>query len=365
MALFGHRQRSRARETDASGDGHGGTSAEPQRDHSAGGLLRETRESFHWELSDVAAALRIRPEYLELLERNTVEGLPGPTYVTGFLRAYADYLGLDRDEVMRRFREAENGQVAKSELAFPVPLTERGIPGSGIFLTALLLGVIAYGVYHFADAPGTKPAEQAIAPPPARLLPPPPAPQQLAAAEPVKPAEAPPTGQQSSTIPAAAAPQTPSGSAASGQTVSIAASPGTSTVASLTPSPAPGPAAPAPAAPAQSPASDGSPAAADADASKPAAHSFGDATPGRIVLRATGKTWVVVKDGEKPILNRLLDKGDSYNAPDRKGLTMRTGSVGAIEVVIDGRALPAFGPIGQVKTVQLDADKLAAKTPPG
>jgi cytoskeleton protein RodZ len=358
MALFGHRQRNRAREADASGAVHDDANGEPQRDHSAGGLLRETRESFRWELADVAAALRIRPEYLELLEQNSFAGLPGRTYASGFLRAYAEYLGLDSDEVMRRFRKAENGVVGKSELAFPVPLTERGIPGGGIFLIALLLGVIAYGLYHFADTSGTKPAEQAIAPPPARLLPPPPAPQQLAGAEPGKPADAPLTSQQqtpappTNTMPAVA---TQTLSTSSGPTAPIAGSPGMSTVAILAPSSAPAP----------SGASDSTSAAADADAAKPAAHSFGDATPGRIVIRATGKTWVVVKDGEKPILNRLFDKGDSYNAPDRKGLVMRTGSVGAIEVVIDGRTLPAFGPVGQVKTVQLDADKLAAVTPPG
>src|ERR1700735_4687061 len=97
------------------------------RGHGAGGLLRSTREGLGWELRDVAASLRIRVDYLEALERNTVEGLPGPTYATGFLKAYGEFLGLDGQEIVRRFRAEKTGLHAKAELAFPLPLTDRGI----------------------------------------------------------------------------------------------------------------------------------------------------------------------------------------------------------------------------------------------
>src|SRR5581483_11136056 len=38
---------------------------------------------------------KIRAKYLRALEDEAFEALPGPTYVKGFLRTYADYLGLD------------------------------------------------------------------------------------------------------------------------------------------------------------------------------------------------------------------------------------------------------------------------------
>ncbi|MGB8842757.1 MAG: helix-turn-helix domain-containing protein, partial [Aliidongia sp.] len=145
------------------------------RDHSAGGLLRATRENLGWHLRDVAVALRIRADYLEALERNTVEGLPGPTYATGFLRAYAEYLGLDGHEIVRRFRAEKTGLHDKPELAFPVPLTDRGIPGGGIFMSALLLAALSYGTWYYLSS-GQHATPPSIEPVPARLLPPPPSP---------------------------------------------------------------------------------------------------------------------------------------------------------------------------------------------
>src|ERR1700761_3135349 len=186
MAMFKQKQRIRGAGSEFSeAEGQGPAAEEAVWDHSAGGLLRRTREELGWDLPGVAAALRIKAEYLAALERNTVEGLPGPTYATGFLRAYAEYLGLDGHEIVRRFRAEETGLHTKPELAFPVPLTDRGIPGGGIFLIAVLVFVLGYGGYYYATS-GTKTSQVAVEPVPARLLPPPPPP-----APPVTVAEAP------------------------------------------------------------------------------------------------------------------------------------------------------------------------------
>jgi len=56
------------------------------------------------ETGDVAAELRIRESYLDAIERGELEALPGPAYQLGFVRAYARILGLDGDEILRRFR---------------------------------------------------------------------------------------------------------------------------------------------------------------------------------------------------------------------------------------------------------------------
>ena len=145
-----------------------GTPAAPQPG-SVGHLLRSTREGLGWDIRDIAAALRIRAEYLDALERNTVEGLPGVAYATGFLRAYADYLGLDGNEAVNRFKSEKKTLASRPELSFPVPLTDRGIPGSGLFLIALLLITLAYGTWHYMSS-GEHPAPPEVEPVPARLL---------------------------------------------------------------------------------------------------------------------------------------------------------------------------------------------------
>jgi hypothetical protein len=60
-----------------------------------GNSLREARYRQQLELSDVEQATKIRSRYLQALEEESFEALPAATYVKGFLRTYADYLGLD------------------------------------------------------------------------------------------------------------------------------------------------------------------------------------------------------------------------------------------------------------------------------
>jgi cytoskeleton protein RodZ len=77
-----------------------------------GNSLREARLRQGFELPRVEADTKIRAKYLRALEEEHFEVLPGDTYVKGFLRTYAEYLGLDGqlyvDEYNSRFvREEE------------------------------------------------------------------------------------------------------------------------------------------------------------------------------------------------------------------------------------------------------------------
>ena len=60
-----------------------------------GTSLREARNRQQLDLTEVEQATKIRARYLQALEEETFDALPAQTYVKGFLRTYADYLGLD------------------------------------------------------------------------------------------------------------------------------------------------------------------------------------------------------------------------------------------------------------------------------
>jgi cytoskeletal protein RodZ len=60
-----------------------------------GPALREARERQQLSYSQVEEGTKIRSRYIRALEEEDFSVLPGPTYTKGFLRAYADYLGLD------------------------------------------------------------------------------------------------------------------------------------------------------------------------------------------------------------------------------------------------------------------------------
>jgi hypothetical protein len=76
-----------------------------------GNSLREARVRQQLELSEVELATKIRARYLRALEEESFEALPAQTYVKGFLRTYADYLGLDGqlyvDEFNSRYGDEE------------------------------------------------------------------------------------------------------------------------------------------------------------------------------------------------------------------------------------------------------------------
>jgi hypothetical protein len=76
-----------------------------------GNSLREARVRQQLELGEVELATKIRARYLRALEEESFDALPAQTYVKGFLRTYADYLGLDGqlyvDEFNSRFGDGE------------------------------------------------------------------------------------------------------------------------------------------------------------------------------------------------------------------------------------------------------------------
>ena len=105
------------------------------------------------------SALRIRLQYLEALEAGRIGELPGNAYALGFLRTYAAALGLDPNEIASRFRAEAAGVDEKTELTFPVPAPERGVPAGAVVLLGVLLAVGAYAGWYRLSGEGRLPAE--------------------------------------------------------------------------------------------------------------------------------------------------------------------------------------------------------------
>src|SRR4249920_2379192 len=64
------------------------------------------------DFAQAELATKVRGKYLRALEEEQFDQLPSPTYVKGFLRTYAEYLGLDGqlyvDEFNSRFVAGED-----------------------------------------------------------------------------------------------------------------------------------------------------------------------------------------------------------------------------------------------------------------
>lgn len=119
-------------------------------------VLQRARLNAGYELDDVASALRIRLAHLKALEEGRFDDLPGKTYAIGFLRSYAEFLGLDKDEVIRLFKEeTEAGaQEQQPHLHFPAPSKEGGMPKPWLMLLVLALAGLGYGGWHYYSTQG-------------------------------------------------------------------------------------------------------------------------------------------------------------------------------------------------------------------
>jgi cytoskeletal protein RodZ len=114
-----------------------------------GRVLRRTREENGLELQQVSQVLRIRFFYLDAIEKGSFDRLPGPAYATGFIRTYANFLGLDPDSVIQGYKLERDRPSAEGNLTFPTPEQETRIPGAAFLLIGLLAAALAYGGWFY------------------------------------------------------------------------------------------------------------------------------------------------------------------------------------------------------------------------
>ena len=369
-----------------------------------GDLLRRTRVEQGGEIPQLATTLRIRASYLSAIEQGRYDRLPGPVYAIGFVRTYANALGLDGEEAVRRFKLESSGLEQRQDLSFPMPLTSRSTPGGRVVLVAVVLAVCAYAIWHYVSASDRARPERVAAVPTDLLPPPTPATAAAPAAAPAAPVAADQTGAPAASQTASTAPAPPPVAASplpavpsvppsapvaqpaaslvappapvpplSGQSASLAPPPSApssdsaaappAAAAPSTPALPPGAALVPPAAPAPPPAADQTAAATPAAPAGPRV--YGAVTgPSHITLRATQDCWIQVRDSTDPaqtvVAQRTLHAGDTYRVPDRGGLVLRTGNASALQVTVDDQATPALG--GTVRNVALDPTRLLAGT---
>jgi cytoskeleton protein RodZ len=136
-------------------------------DTGIGATLRDARNRRKLDLSEVEAAIKIRPRYLRALENEEWDVLPGGAYTRGFIRTYAAYLGLDGERLADEYRHATappGGERAPQRVE-PVPtgarrrgprISGRMVAGLVVLgLVALLVGIgLAGGNGGDSSAPG-------------------------------------------------------------------------------------------------------------------------------------------------------------------------------------------------------------------
>ncbi len=279
-----------------------------------GAELREARLRLGWHLPDVAASLRIRLPFLEAIEDGRLAALPGNAYAVGFVRTYANVLGLDADEVGRRFRAEAQEVNRKTELSFPAPVPQRGVPAGAVVLLGIVIAAGAYVGWYRYSASDEPRSEQTAAVPP-RLAPLAPAPLQ--------------SPQVASILP------------------STTSTPG----APAAPPPAPPPPVPMPV-----------PVPVPVTIAPPAPLPPPPPITTRVMLHAKTGGWVQVRERQgRVLLNRVLRAGETWPVPMKPQLLLTTSNAGGMELLVDGVATASLGAPGAMRRdVPLDPDTIKA-----
>jgi len=346
-------------------------------------FLAATRAEKGLSLDDMVKAIRIRRSQAEAIEAGRFDDLPGRTYALGFVRAYAEHLGLDGNEMVRRFKAEAAGGGRRTELNFPSPLPEGRFPGRAMVLASLILVVAVYVGWRYLSVSDTDELESGAVGF-GRVT------SGSAGLEPDRATRGAPESEHGTGVAGSAVEASPRRAARVG---AESADRAPSTAEDFAP-------------PSSEAEDDG---AAEPSVAPEAARTSGESsiaktgettvgTPGggqrrwgppspesiapqasaatwnqqtaavygaenldaRIVLRASADCWVEVRDpDDKVLFMRILYPGESYRVPDRPGLRLTMGNAGGLEILVDGASLTPLGPSGAVrKNIPLEPDLL-------
>lgn len=257
-----------------------------------GEALRRTRMHYGKSILDIEKALRIRASQIDAIECGDVARLPGRVYAIGFVRSYAEYLGLDGAQVVKLFKAQYMDGPDKQALSFPMRVSETKTPAIWLLVFCLIGAsvIIAYfkslsvvdrtQVLRVDSVPEAlkKRVEQDIMAP--------------VLEDPVPPRDA------------------------------------------LLEDPS---------------------RAEDPDLQSDLDGRVGEQPEvsfpsDQIVLRFTGSSWTEIKGRDGTVLvSQIFEEGDSYVVPDMVGLLLTIGNDAHVKIFVKGRALKPFGNGGEVR----------------
>jgi cytoskeleton protein RodZ len=299
-----------------------------------GRYLRQEREKKGVSLDSVVQVTRITRENLEALERDDFQAISAPVFVRGFLRSYANYLGLDPKELVSRYdSQTDLLRTPRAKEAPQPSKDENPVMKYLVFLCILLAGV-AFSFYYF----------QKSSLPPSPLLP---SATVAPAPIPVTPSPAPAPAPVAPPPAAAPAPVTPSPAPVLKPPPPKAVTPAEKTAPkALPPEKEKKPAEKLPVSAAAPP---------DKDASKERRH----------VLKAVAgeKTWMRVLADEQQTFDVLLQPKETATWTARRRFEITLGNAGGIALSLNGVPQGPLGKAGEVVHLVLPKETIVTPAP--
>ncbi len=315
---------------------------------SLGALLKQQRLAQQAELAAVAAAIRVPQHYLQAIEDERYDRLPGKAYAIGFIRCYAKYLGLPQQDMVERYKAEANPCGPVHNLYWQEPARESRLPQRSLVMAGLIAALCVYSVWFSLSGD-----DVAVAPLPDMVL--------------------------------ARAGQAPTETAEVTETAApaVAEAADTEVAALMTVSPQPGDTQAEPATGAEMPAPRQKPVIAgavetaveksvDTVAAADTANleqTVADLAPKvlteqrsrvlmaaqtvdgpqMVTVRVIEEAWLHVTQGEKILFSGVLPAGREYRPPSGEGVELTTGNAGGVILKLDDWASGPLGRSGLVR----------------
>lgn len=125
-----------------------------------GRLFKTKREEKHLSLKEVENSTSIRANYLEAIEDGLMNQTLSSVYILGFIRQYANFLGLEVDRIIREYPAVFKTTSQKHDFAYGIGTLEvRGSLGGGVkwlpnLVWAGVSAVVLVLLWYFAKQMG-------------------------------------------------------------------------------------------------------------------------------------------------------------------------------------------------------------------
>jgi cytoskeleton protein RodZ len=284
-----------------------------------GPRLKEQREKRGITLDQISQTTKIGTRFLQALEEDHFEQLPGGIFNKGFVRAYARCVGIDEEQAVADYLTATGANQPKIVAAEEPPVLEppakppreraAGLPW-GIFATLLLIIAFTFAVWGFySRVTSTREKELTQAP------------QAAPAAAKQSPLNEPPSPQTpNQSQPSPASPKNSSSATSGGRTIPNANLLGTEVPAIV------------------------------ASTENPA--------QGGLVLRIKARedSWLSITVDGEVTSGQILAAAAEKTVRAQNAILIRAGNIGALDFEFKGKPLPVQGALGEVKTLAFDAN---------
>ena len=267
-----------------------------------GTLLKNMRLEKGLKVVDIAKRLCIRKQYLEAIEDNNYSEIPAFPYGVGFIRSYANFLGLNSENIVELYKEETSTKKVPVITISEVP-SNSGMPGLVYVIISLAALAIVYGAWKMLNNSAEDPDDVYVAED-----------SMDNSADMIVVEE---TVLENDTTSESAQPTEPVVEASESQLNDKPVAVDNKTTSDKV----------------ETPTTDVQPQEEKNNEEKREAIKIPEKG---VFIEVLEETWVEVKTELKLYLSKVLKEGDTYTLPDDKGLILSVGKLGGVNVYVNG-----------------------------